>query len=53
MLREVCIYQTGETLVPIAWAISLLSDGFCPRGATPYPEAAAALLERRDVDDEE
>lgn len=44
MLRAVCSEQTGEERVPLGEAISLLRDGHSPRGATPYPCAAEALL---------
>ena len=49
MLRVVCLEQTGERPVRIGDAIQLLMRGHAPRGATPYPDAAEALLSRRDV----
>jgi len=49
MLRAVCLSQLGERRVPFSTAIENGMDGFAPRGATPYPEAADALLARRDV----
>jgi hypothetical protein len=49
MLRVVCLEQTGERPVKIGDAIQLLMRGHAPRGATPYPDAAEALLSRRDV----
>lgn len=47
MLRGVCLAQLGERRVPFATAIENLMDGFAPRGATPYPDAAEALMARR------
>jgi hypothetical protein len=49
MLQVVCLGQLSERRVPFAAAIENLVDGFAPRGATPYPEAAEALLARRGV----
>ncbi len=49
MLQAVCLGQLGERRVPFATAIENLVDGFAPRGATPYPEAAEKLLARRNV----
>ena len=50
MLRAVCLCQLGERRVPFSTAIENLVDGHAPRGATPYPDAAEALLARRDVE---
>jgi len=47
MLRVVCLEQTGERRVKVDDAIDLLSQGHAPRGSTPYPETAEALLARR------
>lgn len=47
MLRVVCLTQLAERTVPMATAIESLVDGQAPRGATPYPDAASALLARR------
>jgi hypothetical protein len=49
MLLAVCLEQTGERPVQIEDAIRLLMQGHVPRGATPYPDAAEALMARRNV----
>lgn len=49
MLRVVCLEQTAERTVPFTQALGLLMDGHAPRGATPYPDAAEALLAIRGV----
>lgn len=50
MLRTVCLHQTGERPVPLVMAVGLLTSGHAPRGATPWPDAAEALLARRGVE---
>lgn len=47
MLENVCLTQRLERTVPFAKAIEGLVDGYAPRGATPLPDAAAALRARR------
>jgi hypothetical protein len=50
MLTVVCLEQTAERKVPFDVALGDLVGGHAPRGATPYPDAAEALLARRDVE---
>jgi hypothetical protein len=47
MLQVVCMHQSAEQRVPFAMAMENLVDGFAPRGSTPYPDSAEALLSRR------
>lgn len=47
MLRVVCLEQNAERRVQLDSAINFLRMGHTPRGATPYPDAAEALLHRR------
>lgn len=44
MLRVVCSEQTGEEKVDLGEALLMLKSGHAPRGATPWPCAAEALL---------
>jgi hypothetical protein len=50
MLTVVCLEQTAERKVPFDVALGDLVGGHAPRGATPYPDSAEALLARRDVE---